>query len=320
MMATVETMRTRAKGVMAAMPSLFDGNGEPDLPLMEQLTDWYLSHGVHGLFVLGSMGLGPASRIDQRKAIAEAVMRRARGRVPVILHVGASEPYTSCELGQHAKSIGVDAVAIVGPYYYNDRTEWDIFEHFKMVDQATGLPILLYNNRAYSGYPMSPDFVARLCDAVPNLFGMKLADGTIRQATEYLTALSSEFVLFIPIDMMLPGMLIGVKGSTASGVPVTVPEAGVRMVEAIWAKDYERAQKLQVLMLEHSMRMAPLRKIYGRTTTLEGLRMRGIPAKQYARWPSKPMSSEHLKLYEQHMNRIVDGVRDLSVQVATAAE
>src|SRR5262245_53611067 len=199
-------IRTRAKGVMAAIPSLFDGDGEPDLPMMERLTDWYLGNGVHGLFVLGSMGLGPATRIDQRKAIAEAVMRRARGHVPVILHIGASEPYTSCELGEHAKSIGVDAVAIVGPYYYNDRTEWDLIEHFKMVDAATDLPILLYNNRAYSGYPISPDLVAKLRDAVPNLFGMKLADGTIRQATEYLNVLTSEFVLFIPIDMMLPGM------------------------------------------------------------------------------------------------------------------
>jgi dihydrodipicolinate synthase/N-acetylneuraminate lyase len=265
------------------------------------------------------MGLGPASRIDQRKAIAEAVVGRVRGRVPVILHIGAAEPYTSVELGEHARSIGVDAVAIVGPYYYNDRTEWDIVEHFKMVDAATGLPILLYNNRHYSGYAMPPEFVARLRDAVPNLFGMKLADGTIRQATEFLNVLSSEFVLFIPIDMMLPGMLIGVKGSTASGVPVTVPEAGVQMVEAIWAGDYLRAQKIQVLMIEHAMRMAPLRKIYGRTTTLEGLRMRGIPAKQYARWPSKPMSAEHLKLYEQHMARIVDGVRALSA-TAVAAE
>jgi dihydrodipicolinate synthase/N-acetylneuraminate lyase len=313
------SMKTRARGVMAAMPSLFDGHGEPDLPTMERLTDWYLGNGVHGLFVLGSMGLGPASRIDQRKAIAEAVVGRVRGRVPVILHIGASEPYTSVELGEHARSIGVDAVAIVGPYYYNDRTEWDIIEHFKMVDAATRLPILLYNNRHYSGYPMPPEFVARLRDAVPNLFGMKLADGTIRQATEFLNVLSSEFVLFIPIDMMLPGMLIGVKGSTASGVPVTVPEAGVQMVEAIWAGDHLRAQKIQVLMIEHAMRMAPLRKIYGRTTTLEGLRMRGIAAKQYARWPSKPMSAEHLKLYEQHMARIVDGVRALSV-TAVAAE
>ena len=313
------SMRKRARGVMAAMPSLFDGAGEPDLPMMERLTDWYLNNGVHGLFVLGSMGLGPASRIDQRKAIAETVIRRARGRVPVILHIGAAEPYTSCELGEHARDIGADAVAIVGPYYYNDRTEWDLIEHFKMVDAATKLPILLYNNRAYSGYPMSPDFIAKLRDAVPNLFGMKLADGTIRQASEYLNVLTSDFVLFIPIDMMLPGMLIGVKGSTASGVPVTVPEAGVQMVEAIWAGDYLRAQKIQVLMLEHSMRMAPLRKIYGRTTTLEGLRIRGIPAKQYARWPSKPMSAEHLKLYESHLARIVDGVRSLTAP-AVAAE
>jgi dihydrodipicolinate synthase/N-acetylneuraminate lyase len=264
------------------------------------------------------MGLGPACRIDQRKAIAEAVVRRVQGRVPVIIHVGSSEPYTSVELGEHARGIGADAIAVVGPYYYNDRTEWDLIEHYKMVDAAADLPILLYNNRQYSGYPISPEFVAKLRDAVPNIFGAKLADGTVTQATDYFRVLSREFVVFLPINMMLPGMLVGVKGSTASGVPVTVPEAGVQLVEAVWAGDYERALKLQVLMIEHAARMVPLRKLYGRTTTLEGLRLRGLPAKQYARWPSKPMSPEHLSQYGDIMARLVERVRELSTPATTA--
>ena len=91
------------------------------------------------------------------------------------------------------------------------------------------------------------------------------------------------------------------------------------MIEAIWAQDYDRAQKIQVLMLEHGQRMAPLRQ-YGRRTTLEGLRLRGLQVKEYPRWPTKPMTSEHLKLYEENMKRILDELGRLAAPTAGRAK
>jgi dihydrodipicolinate synthase/N-acetylneuraminate lyase len=306
-----QDVRKNVKGLVAPIPAVFDGKGEPDLSMMEKLTDWYVEAGVHGFFILGSQGQGPACRIDQRKAVAETVVRRINKRVPTIVQVGAVEPYTSIELGLHAKQIGADAIGVVGPYYYSDRNEWELIEHYKMVDKAVGLPMLLYNNPEYSGYPIPPAMMAKLRDAVPNVFAAKLAMGNIDQAVNYLRVLSREFVIFIPITQMLPGMLIGVKGSIAAGAPVTVPEAGVQLIEAIWAEDYDRARKIQVLLLEHGERMAILRQ-YGRRTTLEGLRLRGLSVKEYPRWPTKPMTTEHLKLYEENMARVLKELSELS--------
>lgn len=310
-MPTANQLKETVKGMVTPIPAVFDGKGEPDLLMIEELTDWYLHAGVHGFFILGSQGQGPACRIDQRKAVAETVVRRVNKRVPTIVQVGAVEPYTSIELGLHAKEIGADAIGVVGPYYYSDRNEWELIEHYKMVDRAVGLPVLLYNNPEYSGYPILPSMMAKLRETVPNIFAAKLAMGNINQAINYLRVLSREFVIFIPITQMLPGMLIGVKGSIAAGTPVTVPEAGVQLIEAIWAKDYDRAQKIQVLLLEHSERIAPLRQ-YGRRVTLEGLRLRGLDIKEYPRWPTRPLTMEHQKLYEENMRRILDGVSTLS--------
>jgi dihydrodipicolinate synthase/N-acetylneuraminate lyase len=312
-MATVSELRKTVKGLVIPIPAVFDGKGEPDLPMMEKLTDWYLDAGVHGFFILGSQGQGPACRIDQRKAVAETVVRRVNKHVPCIVQIGAVEPYTSIELGLHAKQIGADAVGVVGPYYYSDRNEWELIEHYKMVDQAVDMPMLLYNNPEYSGYPIPPVMMAKLRDAVPNIFASKLAMGNIDQAINYLRVLSREFIIFIPITQMLPGMLIGVAGSIAAGSPVTVPEIGVQLIEAIWAKDLERAQKLQVLLLEHGERMAPIRS-YGRRITLEGLRLRGLAVKEYPRWPTKPLSAEHQKLYAENMKRILDEIAKLAPQ------
>ncbi len=311
------SMSERARGMLAPIPGVFDGKGEPDLPMMEKLTDWYLDAGVHGFFVLGSQGQGAATTIEQRKAIAETVVERVGGRVPVIVQVGAADPYTSIELGAHAKSIGADAIGIVGPYYYSDRPEWELIEQHKEVDAATGLPILLYNNPQYSGYPTPPARMKKLKEAMPNVFGAKLANGNLGQAKQYLRVLGDDFVIFVPINMMVPGMQIGVAGSIAAGAPVTVPEAGVQLIEAIWANDMDRALKLQILLLEHADRTAELRQ-YGRRTTFEGLRIRGLDIKEYPRWTTRPMTAEHLKLYEDCIKRLLDEVAQLAPTAVAA--
>jgi dihydrodipicolinate synthase/N-acetylneuraminate lyase len=158
-------VRKDLKGLVIPIPAVFDGKGEPDLPMIEKLTDWYLGAGVHGFFVLGSQGQGPACRIDQRKAVAEVVVRKVNRRVPVIVQVGAVDPYTCIELGSHAKEIGADGIGVVGPYYYSDHNEWELIEHYKMVDKGVGLPMLLYNNPTYSGYPIPANLMAKLRDA-----------------------------------------------------------------------------------------------------------------------------------------------------------
>jgi len=310
-MATVAELRKTVKGLVIPIPAVFDGKGEPDLAMMEKLTDWYLGAGVHGFFILGSQGQGPATTIEQRKAIAETVVRRVNKRVPCIVQIGAVEPYTSIELGHHAKEIGADGVGIVGPYYYSDRNEWELIEHYKVVDKEVNMPILLYNNPEYSGYPITPAMMAKMREAMPNIFAAKLAIGNIDQAVNYLRVLSREFVIFIPITQMLPGMLVGVAGSIAAGSPVTLPEAGVQLIEAIWDKDLDRAQKIQVLLLEHGERISPIRN-YGRRITLEGLRLRGLAVKEYPRWPTKPLSAEHMELYEDNMKRFLDELAALT--------
>jgi dihydrodipicolinate synthase/N-acetylneuraminate lyase len=306
------------KGMVAPIPGVFDGKGEPDLDMMGKLAEWYLDAGAHGFFVLGSQGQGAACTIEQRKAIAETMVKQVAGRVPVIVQVGAVDPYTSMELGAHAKEIGADAIGIVGPYYYSDRNEWELIEQHKQVDSATDLPILLYNNPQYSGYPTPPAMMKKLKEAMPNVFGSKLANGNLGQAKNYLRTMGEDFVIFVPIGQMIPGMLVGVNGSIAAGAPVTVPEAGVQLIEAIWAGDYLRAQKLQVLIIEHADRTAVLRQ-YGRRTTLEGLRIRGLDIKEYPRWKTKEMTAEHLKLYEDCIKRLLDEIAQL-MPTAAAAE
>src|SRR5262245_52451723 len=76
------------RGMFSPLPTVFDGQGGVDAPVMEELVDWYLEAGVNAFFVLGSFGQGPACTVEQRKQVTELAVRRVRGRIPVVIHIG----------------------------------------------------------------------------------------------------------------------------------------------------------------------------------------------------------------------------------------
>ena len=186
-------MTDQVRGIVLPSPTVFLEDGTVDEKLMRELTDWFIACGVHAFFILGSYGQGPALPPEERKKVAEIVVQQVKHRVPVVVHIGAVDPYTAIDLGKHAKAIGAEAIGHVGPYYYADRSEYEIIEHFKMVDRAVGMPILVYNNPRYSGYNIHPDFMARLVSAVPRIFGAKLAMGSVDEAMAYMKIVKAPF-------------------------------------------------------------------------------------------------------------------------------
>jgi dihydrodipicolinate synthase/N-acetylneuraminate lyase len=273
---------------MLPLPTVFDGNGEVDEPVMRDLTQFYLERRINGFFLCGSFGQGPAMRIDQRKRVAALVAEEIRGRVPLVVQVGAADPYTGIELGLHARSIGATAISMVGPYYYNDRLPDEIVLHFQMVDEAVQLPLLVYDNPAYQGYEMTPKFMQRLARAIPRAFGASIASsetkGTIDEARPYMEALP-EWAIFASACVLMPGMQRGIRG--ASSPPLTLaPELAVALVEAIDAGRTDEANWLQTMVSELAQTLARLMSRYGRAPCLEGLRDLGFPVKQYPRWPT----------------------------------
>ena len=184
------------RGVVLPSPTVFRADGSVDEPLMRELTDWFVACGVHAFFILGSYGQGAALQPEERKKVAEIIVQQVKHRVPVVVHIGAVDPYTAIDLGKHAKAIGAEAIGHVGPYYYADRSEYEIIEHLKMVDRAVGMPMLIYNNPRYSGYNIHPQFMARLVEAVPNIFGAKLAMGSVDEAMACMKLVIAPFAAY----------------------------------------------------------------------------------------------------------------------------
>lgn len=275
------------RGMLLPLPTVFDGTGQVDEPVMRDLIQFYVHTGVHGLFPLGSYGMGPALSPEQRKQVAKIVVEEVRGRIPVVLHVGAVDPYTTVELGLHGRSLNVDAIGMVGPYYYSDRTKEELLLHFKMVDKAVQLPIFIYNNPEYQGYEISLPMMQELTAAVPSIFGTKLAGDTVKEALKYVEAIPG-FAVFVTGGGLMPEMLQGVRGTVSPSLTLA-PELAVALIKAIDERRDDYAIQLQLLVTEVSKTVRRLWKKYGRAIQGEGLKALGLPIKQFPRWPTPPV-------------------------------
>lgn len=281
------------RGMLLPIPTVFQEDGTVDDKLMRELVDYYIGVGVNALFVAGSFGQGPAMNSQERMHVAELVLSQAKKRIPVIVHVGTAEPYTTIELGRHALAKGADGVGLVGPYYYSDRTPQELRMHYRMVGDALRAPILLYNNPPYSGYPIGPKMMADLVADTPSIFGAKLAMGSIDEARIYREYLGKDFKLFSLASALFPGMRAGIAG-TVSPPLAALPEIGVELVKAIDNKDHVRALEVQeaVIAFHSAFLSRVVREECGRAIYGAALQELGFPVKKYPRWPTGAVSEE----------------------------
>jgi N-acetylneuraminate lyase len=168
-------MTTRFGGVWPAMLTPIAPDGRPDLAACERLADLFARQGLGGIYLAGSTGQWPLLTVAERKVIANHVVRAAAGRIPVMVHVGAATTADAVELAGHAAQVGAAAVSAVGPTYYGHPPD-SVFEFYRRVGSATGLPLFAYHLSGVSKMGLGPrQFAARLLD-VPNVAGMKYTD------------------------------------------------------------------------------------------------------------------------------------------------
>jgi dihydrodipicolinate synthase/N-acetylneuraminate lyase len=289
------------KGIVMPILTPFKEDGELDEAMGCELADFLIGAGVHALFTLGSFGQGPVLRIEQRKRFAEVLTKHVGGRVPVIVHVGTADSYSTAELGLHAKSIGADAIAVVGPYYYSDHTEYEIMEHFKEVGAKVGMPMMVYHNPPYSGYDIPPAMMLRLKEAVPQIFGMKLSADSLEIALNFLQALPKDFAVYGLGSTLLPGALYGIRGTIVPTM-ISFPELSVSLWRALEARKLDEALALQAKVNEIRSVMRTLRRTYGEAVQLEAIRLRGFAVKKFPRWTTRSFSPEDRNLLAHALN------------------
>src|ERR1700687_483267 len=119
-------------------------NGSLDEAAFRGLVSWQIAEGTNGLVPVGTTGESPTVSHDEHRRVVEWCVEEARGRVPVIAGAGSNSTKEAISLAQHAEKAGADAVLVVTPYY-NKPTQEGLYQHFKAINDAIGIPIIIYN-------------------------------------------------------------------------------------------------------------------------------------------------------------------------------
>ncbi len=168
------------RGVMPALVTPFR-NGEIDEGAFVALVERQIAGGVHGLVPVGTTGETATLSHDEHRRVVELCVQTARGRVPVIAGAGSNSTSEAIELVQHAKTVGADAALVVTPYY-NRPSQEGLYLHYKAINDAVQLPVLVYNVPGRTSVDISNEVLARL-SKLPNIVGIKDASGDLARAS-----------------------------------------------------------------------------------------------------------------------------------------
>ena len=178
----------KMKGVIPPMVTPFKEDGSLDVDGLKVLVS-YLRNEVDGLFVTGSYGSGPMMNVEERKQVVETTLSITQGKIPVIPMVGSTNNRESVELAKHAESLGCEAVAAVGPFYFTHQED-ALLDFYGHLIESVNIPVYLYNNPKFQGYPIEISTIKKLKDM--GLAGIKDATFDIMTYATYQRKLSDE--------------------------------------------------------------------------------------------------------------------------------
>lgn len=168
-------------------------NGEVDLKAFENLVEWQIEQGSHGLVPCGTTGESPTLSDEETKTVITRCIEVARGRVPIIAGTGSNSTRKTIAATQMARECGADAALIVAPYY-NKPTQDGLLAHYRAVHDSTSLPIVLYNVPGRCVVEIGLETVVKLA-ALPRIVGLKDATTDTARPTLLKARVKKEFAL-----------------------------------------------------------------------------------------------------------------------------
>src|SRR5947207_10382563 len=184
------TARTSFRGSFTALVTPF-GNGALDEKAFRGLVDWQIAEGTDGLVPVGTTGESPTLSHEEHGQAVEWCIEQAKGRVPVIAGAGSNCTAEAIELARHAEKAGANAVLVVTPYY-NKPTQEGLYQHFKAINDAVGIPIIIYNIPGRSVIDMSVETMKRLYE-LKNIAGVKDATASMVRVSQQRAAMGEDF-------------------------------------------------------------------------------------------------------------------------------
>lgn len=226
------------KGVITALITPFR-DGAVDEAAFVALVERQIAAGVHGLVPVGTTGETSTLSHEEHRRVVELCVETARGRAFVIAGAGANATDEAIDLVRHAKTVGADAALVVAPYY-NRPSQEGLYQHYKAINDAVQMPVVIYNVPTRTGVDISNETLERL-SALPNMIGVKDATGDLARASMQRLTCGPGWNMLTGDDPTALGYMAHGGHGVISVSSNVAPEACVAFMEACLKGQWETA-------------------------------------------------------------------------------
>ena len=239
------------RGVIPAFYACYDKEGAVSVEGVKALTRHLIAKGVKGLYVGGSSGECIYQSVAERKAVLEAVMSEAKGKLTVIAHVACNNTADSVELAAHAEGCGVDAIAAIPPIYFHLPNHAIAAYWNAMSAAAPHTEFVIYNIPQLAGTALTMPLLAEMLKN-PNVVAVKNSSMPVQDIQMFkdagIAARGQDgFAVFNgPDEQFVSGRVMGADGGIG-GTYAVMPELFLKMNELLAKGDIDAARHVQYL-------------------------------------------------------------------------
>jgi 4-hydroxy-tetrahydrodipicolinate synthase len=204
-------MKVSWHGVYPAITTQFRHDQSLDLAATSKHLNTMIEAGIHGVVALGTVGENTALEYSEKLEIIRELKQTAAGRIPVLTGVAEYTTALACRFARDAEKAGAEGLmALPGMVYKSDERE--TLTHFRSIAQATGLPIMIYNNPVSYGVDLRPEAFVELA-GIPNIVAIKESSEDVRRLTDLRNTVGNRFILFGGVDdLILESIALGAEG------------------------------------------------------------------------------------------------------------
>ncbi len=228
-------------------------NGAVDEDAFRSFVEWQIEQGTDGLVPCGTTGESPTLSHEEHMRVTEICIEVAAGRVPVIAGAGSNSTDEAISLAKHAKEAGADAALVVTPYY-NKPTQAGMYEHYKAINDAAQIPIIIYNIPARSIVDMTVETMAKLAE-LEYIAGVKDATSDLNRPMLTALAMGPDFCQLSGEDGTAVPFLAGGGHGCISVTGNILPRLCSDMQNAWRDGDVAKAMELQNVLMPVHMAM-----------------------------------------------------------------
>lgn len=219
-------MEKRLNGLIAATFTPMHEDGSLNLTPIPAMVEHLLTHGIAGLYVVGSTGEGVSLTNDERRKAAEAFVQAAGGRMAVVVQVGHNSLFEARQLAAHAQGIGATAISATPPSYFKPDTPETLAACMaEIAAGASETPFYYYHVPHMTNVGLSMlGFLKAASECMPTLAGIKYTAPTMQELLACIEAFDGKFEILHGVDeMLLSGLASGATGAVGSTYNYAAP-------------------------------------------------------------------------------------------------